>query len=118
MMKPIQLETIGRKFRVSHPYRCSVCGYHINIKAGFVTDLASVPRVFRWIFSVTGSYTGAAIIHDWLYYSGKISRDKSDLLFLCAMERAKVGFVTRWCLYSAVRLGGWVAWNDHRKREV
>lgn len=41
----------------------------VTVPAGFVTDGASIPFVFRWLFSPTGKYFGAAIIHDYLLVS-------------------------------------------------
>lgn len=38
----------------------------VIVPTGFITDGASVPRIFRGIFSPTGRYFGAAIIHDYI----------------------------------------------------
>ncbi|MFV2733470.1 DUF1353 domain-containing protein, partial [Escherichia coli] len=39
----------------------------IAVPAGYVTDLASVPRILWSVFPPHGRYAKAAIIHDWLY---------------------------------------------------
>ncbi len=39
----------------------------IHVPAGFVTDLASVPRIFWTLLPPDGKYAKAAIIHDYLY---------------------------------------------------
>ncbi|MGT3245452.1 DUF1353 domain-containing protein, partial [Yersinia enterocolitica] len=39
----------------------------IKVPTGYVTDLASVPRVFWALFPPHGRYAKAAIIHDYLY---------------------------------------------------
>ena len=38
----------------------------VVVPAGFVSDGASIPRVFRLFFSPTGQYFSAAIIHDYI----------------------------------------------------
>jgi len=38
----------------------------VDVPAGFITDGATIPLLFRWIFSPTGKYFGAAIVHDYL----------------------------------------------------
>ena len=58
-----------------------VIGSRITVKKGFVTDLASVPRIC-WAFIAPWDVARAAIIHDLLYkrirqYRAKI--DESDL---------------------------------------
>jgi len=37
-----------------------------KVPAGFVTDGASIPFFLRWLFSPTGRYFGAAIVHDYI----------------------------------------------------
>ncbi|WP_139385602.1 DUF1353 domain-containing protein, partial [Salmonella enterica] len=39
----------------------------IEVPAGFVTDFASVPRIFWTILPSDGKYAKAAIIYDYLY---------------------------------------------------
>jgi hypothetical protein len=40
-----------------------------KVPKGFITDGASVPFLFQWLFSPTGQYFGASIIHDYLLVS-------------------------------------------------
>ncbi|ECG8634089.1 DUF1353 domain-containing protein, partial [Salmonella enterica subsp. salamae] len=39
----------------------------IEVPAGFVTDLATIPRIFWSLMPPDGKYAKAAIIHDYLY---------------------------------------------------
>lgn len=39
----------------------------VVIPVGFITDFASVPFIFWWIFPPWGRYGKAAVLHDWLY---------------------------------------------------
>lgn len=99
----------SRLWKLVKPFRF-VGSRTIEVSAGFITDGASVPRVFWNLFSPTGSYLGAAVIHDFLYATKPVSRKEADAIFLEAMKAAGVGFVSRWIVYSAVRAGGWAAW--------
>lgn len=79
----------------------------------FVTDGASIPRMFWNIFPPTGSYFKAAIIHDYLYSSlnDKFSRSESDLIFKEAMFNLGIGWIKRETIYRAVQLFGWTAFK-------
>ena len=86
----------------------------LTIRAGFVTDGASVPRGLWNVLPPFGRYSQAALLHDWLYYSGEYTRAAADRLFLDAMRSCGVPLWKRWVMYSGVRMGGWVAWNRYR----
>ena len=98
-----------------------VTGSKITVKKGFVTDLASVPRVC-WAFIAPWDVARAAIIHDLLYkrirqYRADGGDDKvviseakkaSDDVFHMAMKDAQPS-VAKWKIFSAywsVRLFG------------
>ena len=91
----------------------------ISIPAGFLTDLASVPRPARWAVSRVGPHLEASIVHDWLYVAWQFEgrertarmRRFADDVFLAAMKRAKVCRFKCYLIYGAVRVGGWIAFN-------
>jgi Protein of unknown function (DUF1353) len=83
----------------------------VIVPLGFVTDLASVPRIFWSLLPRTGRYALAAIVHDYLYWVQDRKRNEADRIFLAAMEDSKVDAATRTAMYQAVRLGGESAWN-------
>jgi len=94
----------------------------VTVPAGMITDLASTPRLLWPILPPTGSYAPAAILHDYLYLEGRldgepITRVRADRLFLAAMRALGVGWLIRRIVYWGVRIGGWVAWNAHRKHD-
>jgi hypothetical protein len=93
-------------------------GHELNIvvPSSFKSDLASVPRVLWSLFPPYGSYTYAAILHDWLYTDGKLSRVECDAIFIAAMKSCGTSWVTRSIIYSAVRMFGWVAFNQHASK--
>ena len=99
----------------------SVKGSRISVKKGFVTDLASVPRIC-WAFIAPWDVARAAIIHDLLYkrirqYRADGGDDKdviseakkaSDNVFHMAMKDAEPS-VSGWKIasaYYAVRMFG------------
>lgn len=85
----------------------------IIIPEGFVTDFASIPRIFWTIFPRHGEYTTAAIVHDFLYWDQKCTREQADNLFDLVMRDAEVSMASRYAIYGAVRLGGGLAWAEN-----
>jgi len=81
----------------------------IYVAAGFITDFASIPKLFRIMFSpATGKHRRAALVHDWIYRTDdcKYTRKEADMIFLEIMELDDVGWFTKTMLYRAVRMGG------------
>ena len=79
--------------------------------AGFVTDFASVPGLFTLLVPRYGRFTKAAILHDFLCdeaKEGRFIRSQADGIFRRVMRELGVGFIRRWVMWAAVRLGsGW-----------
>ena len=90
-------------------------GRVIEVPLGTITDFASVPRIFWRIIPPWGSYSPAAVVHDWLYQSGIVERKEADDIFLELMERLDVPKWDRTMMYWAVRLGGGPSWDSNRK---
>jgi len=84
----------------------------IVVNSGFITDFASIPRIFWSIIGhPTGKYGKAAVVHDFLYRNGIGSRKKADLIFLEGMEILKVGWLRRRIMYRMVRLFAFLSWR-------
>jgi hypothetical protein len=81
----------------------------VYVPKNFVTDGASIPRVFWSILSPFGAYFPAALVHDFLYSSknDEFTRDEADGIFLEAMKDCGVPWHRRTIIYSAVRCAGW-----------
>lgn len=90
----------------------SLDGRSYGIPAGFITDLASIPAIFRPAINTNGLSRKPAVLHDARYCAKAGTRKEADDLFLEALERCGVGFSQRWAMYLAVRAGGWVYWNS------
>jgi len=80
--------------------------YWITIKEGFVTDFASIPRVFWNIVSPYDKHAKAAVIHDYLYKTRELPRRICDEIFLEAMEVLGVSWWKRNLMYYIVRVLG------------
>lgn len=104
-------EVTGQPFR----YQSDIVGL-VSVPVGFRTDFASVPRI-GFIYALLGNTAHqAAVIHDWAYYSDLMDRETADKVLLEAMEATGIEPWKRKAIYWGVRLGGWKAWADHRKR--
>ena len=103
----------GRNFRLVHGigFWTPRTGL-VSVPGGFVTDLASVPRIFWSILPPFGKYDDAAVIHDWLYRTHLFPRAVADATLLHGMKVKGVSFWARWTIWAAVRLFGGFAWRD------
>lgn len=96
-------------------YQSDVLGETITVRAGFVTDFASIPRI-PFIYDVLGNIAHEpAVIHDWLYFVDTFTRKKCDQALLEAMKVNGVSWFKRYQIYWGVRIGGWYAWWQHRR---
>lgn len=87
-----------------------------TIEEGFMTDFASIPRIFRWLLDPTGTpHQVAAVAHDYLYAASKdVSRLGADMVL---REAALAAGTPKWkaaVLYYAVRVGAGSAWKSNR----
>lgn len=116
---PLDVEYLdGRvwKLTAAFEYHVGVEGSEevIVVPAGYVTDFASIPRIFWNILPPTGQYGKAAVIHDYLYSVGsgnRYSRVQADEIFREAMQILGVGTIRRTLMFRAVRLFGWKAFK-------
>ncbi len=104
----------------------TVAGDAIVVPAGFVTDLASVPRPVWSFYPPDGPWVKAAVVHDFLYDTqgdgrwGKksqgvnrakpYSRKESDDILLEGMVDRHIGWWERTVIWTSVRLGGHGGW--------
>lgn len=85
------------------------------VMAGFLTDLASVPRWSALLFErVEGETASAAVLHDWFYATHQVPRVVADGLFHEALLSCGVGPVRAYVMWAGVRIGGARGWKrDH-----
>ncbi|CAB4182517.1 Campylobacter phage CGC-2007, Cje0229 [uncultured Caudovirales phage] len=84
----------------------------IEVPAGFITDLASIPRVFRNVLNVNGASRRAAVLHDWLYCSQPFTRREADRMLKAALLAEGEHPIVAQVYYLGVRIGGSRPWNN------
>ena len=89
----------------------------IKVEKGLKTDLGSIPKILRGIFPNDGKAMFGYILHDYLYSTGIFSRNKSDNILEEAMKTLGVSWWRRKSVRAGLKVGGWVAWNNHRKKD-
>jgi hypothetical protein len=87
----------------------------VKVPIGFVTDFASIPRVFWSVLPSDGKYTHPAIVHDYLYWTQTAPREHADQILKIMMEDFSVNGVNVGLIYSAVRTFGGSAWESNAK---
>ncbi len=93
-------------------YDSDVIGVRIVVPAGYVTDFVSGDD---WIIVrriVNDAMRRAAVLHDFAYEFGFITREQADALFLEAMQVDDVVGWRRWCAWIGVRLAGGSHYRD------
>ncbi len=114
-VKPPLLPVANRRWRLSGSLVFHLGEHTFIVPDGTVTDLASVPRLLWVAFPPFGTYTYAAVLHDWAYQSG-LPRHLADGLFLTAMKISGTHPFTRTAMYLAVRLFGSASYRARRRR--
>lgn len=83
----------------------------VTVPEGFITDLASIPPLLFPILRADGEYAQAAIVHDYLYWTQRTTRDYADEVFRTAMRDLEVKPAEIQSIFAAVRLFGQSAWD-------
>jgi len=98
-------------WKPDHPDQTSYSA--VNVPQGFVTDFASVPRVFWSLLPPDGNYIYPAIVHDYMYWNQERPREEADEIFRIGMEEFRVSRVERFAIYNAVKKFGAGAWEEN-----
>lgn len=122
--EPLTLTLLGTKtdlWKLRYPFEFR----DITVPVGFITDGASIPRIFRPFLPVWGRWGRAAVIHDYLIYRHRIgdphpsapTRRDVDRIFYEAMKVSNVGVIPRWLMWGGARIGSLFgashSFNDH-----
>lgn len=91
--------------------------HNVTVPAGFVSDLASVPRFLWGVFPRTGRYAYAAIVHDYLYWVQypDVPREEADKILETAMRDSGVRSATVWSFTNAVAMVGKKSWDENTR---
>ena len=109
--------------------------YKINdityvISSGFQFDGASIPKFLRTFFSPVGVLLIGGLVHDYMYkytackpVSNKsallvVDQKRADQIFRDINIEVNGFYFMNYLAYWSLRIGGFVAWNGHRKRNA
>jgi hypothetical protein len=140
-MKPIPIPTKGkgfwggikiwlfvsRKWEIVSDYHYVVDGKELVIPKGFIFDGASVPKFLHTWLSPMGVLLVGGLIHDYGYkyqtllckgkkkHIGMKTQKELDIIFR-DVNIIQNGFrLINYLAYYGLKLGGFAAWNKHRK---
>jgi len=89
-------------------------GRIILIRAGFETDMASIPRALWNLYPpFDPEYRAATIVHDGIYAAELLTRAEADWALLEAMQAQGSSWWTRNVFWSMVRTFGGAVWAEH-----
>ena len=140
-LRPIAIPTKGKGFwsaiwmwlmgtrhwEVAADWSFTIQGNKYIIPQGFKFDGASIPKFLHTWLSPTGVLLMGGLVHDYAYKyetllksdkkktMGKINQKKADQIFRdINIEQNGFHFLNN-LAYWALRIGGFVSWNGHRK---
>ena len=140
-LKPIRIPTAGKGFwgaiwmwltgvrtwEVADDWAFKIGSTWYVIPQGFVFDGASIPKFLHTWLSPTGVLLMGGLVHDYAYkYAtllksgkkktmGNIDQKKADEIFRDINIEQNGFHFLNYLAYWALRIGGFVAWNKHRK---
>ena len=143
-LKPLAIKTKGKGFwkgivmwllstrnwELTKDWKYNIDGKEYIIPAGFTFDGASIPKFLRSFFSPVGVLLMGGLVHDYGYkYATLLKKNKKDTIGIKDQKWMDKtfrdiniyvnGFYTmNYLSYWALRIGGFVAWNGHRKRNA
>jgi hypothetical protein len=103
---PLLLRPLGgRLWHIEHPfvYVSDIAG-RIEVPAGFISDLNSIPR-FLWWASTPADYPEAGVVHDW-GYRGNLPRAVADAVYREILGVTQMGAPRRNGRFWALRIFG------------
>ena len=141
-LKPIAIKTKGKGFwkgialwllstrnwELKKDWKYSIDGTEYVIPSGFVFDGASIPKFLRTFFSPVGVLLIGGLVHDYAYKyktllevnkkktMGDMSQKRADEIFRDINIVVNGFYTMNYLAYWSLRIGGFVAWNGHRKR--
>lgn len=88
----------------------------LEVPAGTITDLASIPRRLRDVraFDPNGKSRRPAVAHDYLYATALFNKSRADSFLRDALLAEGVGRCTAHAFYYAVHWFGGPAWRACR----
>jgi len=119
-----------RNWTLLTDFRYKMNGTEYVIPEGFTFDGASIPKFLRSFFSPVGVLLIGGLVHDYMYkYAAlkpaavkgsllMVDQKKADQIFRDINIEVNGFYFMNYLAYWSLRIGGWVAWNGHRRRNV
>ncbi len=116
-----------RHWMVAQDWAYTVDGEDYVIPAGFKFDGASIPKFLHTWLSPVGVLLMGGLVHDYAYKyetllkvnkketMGAINQKKADQIFRDINIDNNGFYFLNYLAYWALRVGGFMAWNGHRK---
>src|SRR5210317_592468 len=143
-LQPLKIDTKGhgfwkgiitwllstRNWEITKDWHYKIDGTDYVIPAGFQFDGASIPKFMRTFFSPVGVLLIGGLVHDYMYkytvckpVSQKapllvVNQKRADQIFRDINIEVNGFYFMNYLAYWSLRLGGFVAWNGHRKRNA
>ena len=140
-MRPIPIKTKGKGFftmikmwllgvrhwEIANDFDYEVNGEKFVIPAGFKFDGASIPKFLHPFLSPVGVLLIGGLVHDYAYkYETLLKKNRKDTMGVITQKKADEIFrdinieingfyLMNYLAYWSLRLGGFMAWNKHRK---
>ena len=139
VMRPIRIATKGKGFfkmimmwilgtrhwEIANDFEYELNGTKYVIPAGFKFDGASIPKFLHTFLSPVGVLLLGGLVHDYAYKYAALKPKKGAVLLLDQKKSDEIfrdinieinGFYfINYLAYWSLRLGGFMAWNKHRK---
>jgi hypothetical protein len=101
-------------FMVSAPLKYTTRdGHQITVPVGFVTDLASIPRLLWWWQAPHAATMAPAIVHDYLYWEQSCSREEADAIIYLAALDTGMSKANAFAVYQGVDKAGGGPWKNN-----
>ncbi|PHR99246.1 MAG: hypothetical protein COA78_25215 [Blastopirellula sp.] len=101
----------GWRLERSLVYSSDFLGRKISVPRHYFTDLASVPRIFRFIVPVANAKNRkASVLHDYLCTHGEsknVTQRQADIVFREALGVCGIGRIRSGLMYHPVRAYQW-----------
>ena len=143
-LKPVPIKTKGKGFWkgivmwllstrnwiLTKDWKYNIDGTEYVIPAGFQFDGASIPKFLRTFFSPVGVLLMGGLVHDYAYKyktllevnkkktRGELTQKRADEIFRDINIIVNGFYSMNYLAYWSLRIGGFVAWNGHRKRNA
>ena len=116
-----------RHWEIVNDFDYELNGEKFVIPAGFKFDGASIPKFLHTFLSPVGVLLIGGLVHDYAYkYETLLKKNKKDTMGVITQKKADEIFrdinieingfyLMNYLAYWSLRLGGFMAWNKHRK---